>query len=272
MHFDQVMKATSMNHTEGGWPKEVKSENAESKNKYVRKIHKEEMYKYTMSKLSEAVNKVLKENQTLHGMDQSYYDDTTDTDNRSMQENFDKDTTPIRVVARFKDFSKQRRPVSYVSWSSCSRHVLAISHCSPNFLACNSCHNKDSYICDVTNTSAPLLTLTGPGHMTTHDYNDKTPSLLAAGCYDGSVCCFDTRSSNSVCLGVSSFDESHQDSVYGVRWMGKTGHEFLSGSQDGRVKWWDVRKAFKKKLYFLFLTHPRAEGYLEAFKKFKILF
>ena len=30
--------------------------------------------------------------------------------------------------------------------------------------------------------------------------------------------------------------------MYGIKWVGKTGSEFLTGSQDGLVKWWDIRK------------------------------
>ena len=29
--------------------------------------------------------------------------------------------------------------------------------------------------------------------------------------------------------------------VYTMKWVGKTGHEFFTGSQDGYVKWWDIR-------------------------------
>ena len=36
----------------------------------------------------------------------------------------------VKVVAKFKDFSKRRRPVSHVSWQK-QEPVLAVSHCSP---------------------------------------------------------------------------------------------------------------------------------------------
>ena len=29
--------------------------------------------------------------------------------------------------------------------------------------------------------------------------------------------------------------------VYTFKWIGKTGHEFFTGSSDGFIKWWDIR-------------------------------
>ena len=36
----------SMNHVEGGWPKDVKTELIEHKNKFIRKTIKEDLFKY----------------------------------------------------------------------------------------------------------------------------------------------------------------------------------------------------------------------------------
>ena len=41
------MRCSSMNHTEGGWPRDVKTEHAESRNKFIRKVLKEDMFRYT---------------------------------------------------------------------------------------------------------------------------------------------------------------------------------------------------------------------------------
>ena len=42
-------------------------------------------------------------------------------------------------------------------------------------------------------------------------------------------------------VGVTDYDMSHKDAVYTARWVGKTGTEFFTGSQDGYMKWWDIR-------------------------------
>ena len=41
----------SMNHIEGGWPAEVKVQFIEYRNKFIRKIVKEEMFVFTISKV-----------------------------------------------------------------------------------------------------------------------------------------------------------------------------------------------------------------------------
>ena len=43
-----IPPATSMNHVEGGWPKDVKTEMIEHKNKFIRKTLKEDMFKYLL--------------------------------------------------------------------------------------------------------------------------------------------------------------------------------------------------------------------------------
>ena len=42
-----ILYVISMNHMEGGWPKDVKTEMIEHKNKFIRKTLKEDMFKYT---------------------------------------------------------------------------------------------------------------------------------------------------------------------------------------------------------------------------------
>ena len=44
----------------------------------------------------------------------------------------------VKVVAKFKDFSKRRRPVSHVSWQK-QAPVLAVSHCSPGTVSPVAC-------------------------------------------------------------------------------------------------------------------------------------
>ena len=88
---------------EGGWPKDVKTEVAEQKNKFVRKIVKEDMFKYSTTKLGKTMEKVLKQNITLN-IEELYFTD--------VEEPPDYNAKKVKVVAKFKDFSKHKRPVS----------------------------------------------------------------------------------------------------------------------------------------------------------------
>ena len=227
-----------MNHFEGGWPREVKTDITESKLKYVRKITKEEMFKYTTSVLLETVEIGLKENQIFRGLDQQYFEEETGG-NGSYDQYCDSDNKTVKVVAKFKDFSGRRRPVSCLSWKK-SSSVVAVSHSSPNILGCHGERVKDLYLCNVHHTVAPEQTLTSPGHVTTQVFNDRQSSLLATGCYDGAVSWYDVRSGPDP-VATTTFTQSHNDAVFGLTWVGKLGTEFITGAGDGMVKMWDIR-------------------------------
>ena len=67
-------------------------------------------------------------------------------------------------------------------------------------------------------------------------------------------------------MGETEFHGSHADAVYTFRWIGKTGTEFFTGSEDGYMKWWDIRNIKKATREFLVVvdedeTDPeKAEG------------
>ena len=56
----------------------------------------------------------------------------------------------VKVVAKFKDFSKRRRPVSHVSWQK-QAPVLAVSHCSPGTVSLVACWPKSMFREDFVN-------------------------------------------------------------------------------------------------------------------------
>ena len=110
-------------------------------------------------------------------------------------------------------------------------------------------------------TTKPLVTFCSADHVTVMDYNDKTPYLIGGGCYRGQVSCtqvhnylftkktlincwkvsyWDERV-GGLAVGQSEFEMGHSDAVYTFKWIGKTGHEFFTGSSDGYIKWWDIR-------------------------------
>lgn len=99
----------------------------------------------------------------------------------------------------------------------------------------------DAFMFNLEHTTRPLLTFASPDHLTIVDWNEKTPSLLGGGTYNGQVCWWDQRIGGFP-EGSTEFSSSHSDAVYFLQWIGKTGTEFFTGSSDGFVKWWDIRK------------------------------
>ena len=226
------MEESSINHVEGGWPEHVKPELIEHRNKFIRQTCKEDMFKWTTSRLMKNMEKVLKQNNTMD-IEEVYFPDLDDTG--SVQ------SLDVKTLARFKDFSGHRRPVSCISWKKCAEPCVVLAHCSTEFLGMYGESCRDAYLFDMQQANSPLVTLGSPDHITTVDCNDKTPDIIGAGCYTGQVCFWDTRQPCTMPAGVSEFTTSHCDAVYFSRWIGKTGTEFFTGAADGFVKWWDIR-------------------------------
>lgn len=102
--------------------------------------------------------------------------------------------------------------------------------------------SMDSYLWDITRPIRPLTALTPPSPLCCLNFNPRQTDLIAAGCYNGLVCVFDTRK-GEMPIEASVIESSHRDPVYGVAWtQSKTGHNFVSASTDGRLLWWDYRR------------------------------
>ena len=173
------MVSSSMNHTEGGWPKDVKTEQLEQKNKFIRKTVKEDMFKYTTTRLGETMAKALKQNNTLN-LEEIYFEDVEETPGSSSKK--------VTIIGKLKDFSGRKRPVSCLAWQRVKNDAcVAISHCSSEFLGSLEETCTDAYLCNFSHSVTPKCIFTAPSHLTTMDYNDKQANLLGGGCYSGQV-------------------------------------------------------------------------------------
>lgn len=119
---------------------------------------------------------------------------------------------------------------------------MAISHCNMNFQEDSSGHSKHSYIWEIENPNAPLMSLEPPSSILCLEYNQKDSTSLVSGLYSGQVASWDTRASRFP-VAISDREVCHRDPVNSVLWINsKSGSEFFSGSSDGQVIWWDTRK------------------------------
>ena len=102
-----VVSNTSMNHTEGGWPEHVKAELSDQRSKFIRQTCKEDMFKWTMSSLIKKTESVLKQNNTMN-IEEIYFDEIEDCSETG-------GTIEVKTLAKFKDFSGSKSPVSCIS-------------------------------------------------------------------------------------------------------------------------------------------------------------
>ena len=134
------------------------------------------MFKWTVTGLIKKTETVLKQNNTMD-IEEVYFPDLDDTG--SVQ------SLDVKTLARFKDFSGRRRPVSCISWKKCAEPCVVLAHCSTEFLGMYGETCRDAYLFDMQQANSPLATLGSPDHITTVDCNDKSPDIVGAGCYTG---------------------------------------------------------------------------------------
>ena len=95
----------------------MKTELMEQKNKFIRKVLKEDMFKYSTTKLGKSMEKVLKQNITLD-IEELYFTDVEEAPDHEVcltsqsSGSFPRQAKRVKVVAKLKDFSNHRRPVS----------------------------------------------------------------------------------------------------------------------------------------------------------------
>ncbi|XP_050305470.1 dynein intermediate chain 3, ciliary [Anthonomus grandis grandis] len=224
---------SSMNHVEGGWPKDVNTADEEQTKRYRRKIEKDEGFNHTMMQLFKSMENCIQQNNAIN-IYQQYFSDVEPT---PLVER-----SSARTVNVYQDQSSPTRPVNWVSWSPDNQTKLAITHCNLKFQSVVPKETTFSYIWEVENPNRPLLTLKPEYSCVCLEYNQKDPHSLVSGQLNGQVAVWDTRKGYEP-VELSLIENSFRDPVHAVLWINsKSGTEFFSCSTDGQVKWWDTRK------------------------------
>uniref|UniRef100_A0A1B6H019 Dynein intermediate chain 3, ciliary n=1 Tax=Cuerna arida TaxID=1464854 RepID=A0A1B6H019_9HEMI len=223
----------SMNHAEGGWPKDINPLDIEQTMRFRKKVEKDEMYIHTVLQLSHPMEHCIFQNNAVN-IYELYF---TDDDQSALVER-----SKSRTVNVFRDPSAHKRPIHHLSWSPDGGSRLAVTHCNLEFQRAPTDLSTHSYIWQVENPNKPELVLQPTVPLVCLEYNPKDPHSLVSGLYNGQVAFFDTRRGGDP-VELSSLAHSHRDPTHQVLWINsKSGTEFFSASSDGQVKWWDVRK------------------------------
>ncbi|KAK5639983.1 hypothetical protein RI129_010794 [Pyrocoelia pectoralis] len=236
-----------INHSEGGWPKDVSKDEEEQVKRYRRKVEKEDAYNPTVMSLSKSMEYFVLQNNSIN-IYQQYF---TDMKALPMVE-----PSSIRTVNVYHDQCTTKRPVNRISWSPDGGTKLAVTHCCLEFQKPTTPSTSYSYLWDVENPNTPLLTFTPiETPMVCIEYHSKDVNTLISGHISGKVDVWDARKGNDP-VNKSTTDVSHREPVRSVLWINsKSGLEFFSTSTDGQVKWWDTRK-LNQPLETLILSAP----------------
>lgn len=139
------------------------------------------------------------------------------------------------------------RNVSCMVWNKVNQDLLAVSYGQFDFT-----DQRDGLILfwSMKNPEYPECVLRTPAGVTTLDFSEAHPNLLAAGLYNGSVAIYDVRKAmagetdGKPALASASLS-GHTDAVWQVKWVdkgGDRGERLVTISTDGRVAEWSMKK------------------------------
>ncbi|XP_042881587.1 dynein axonemal intermediate chain 2-like, partial [Penaeus japonicus] len=225
--------SSGMNHTEGGWPKDVSTTEDDQKVRYRKKIEKDDVYIHSMLQLGQKIEHCIRQNNAI-----DIYEMYFENEESPMVEEPD----PIKTVNVIRDPHGGQRMVTSISFAPEGGHKIAAAYSSSKFMALKETMPKMSYIWDINCSSCPELELHAPSWLQYLQYNPKDPHVIAAGLYNGQVSWWDIRQGERP-VESTSLEISHNQTVTALTWMAhKTRSELFTVSTDGQVLWWDTRK------------------------------
>eukprot|EP00128_Syssomonas_multiformis_P018454 Colp12_sorted_trinity150504_noHs@34982 len=222
-----------INHTEGGWPKDVDPNEVEQTIRYRKKVEKDDIYVQTVQQLGESMEHCIKQNNAIDIYDEYFVGKASEHSS---------EPPSAKTINVFRDPSQIKRTATHLSWYPDDASRLAVAYSILEFQKMPAGMSADSYIWDIQNPNAPEQALTPNSPLVCLEYNPKDPHVLIGGSYNGLISYWDTRK-GALPVDVSPIEKSHRDPVYKVLWIqSKTGTECFSVSTDGQVLWWDIRK------------------------------
>ncbi|ORZ39046.1 WD40-repeat-containing domain protein [Catenaria anguillulae PL171] len=247
-----VMANVGIQHTEGGWPKDVDSSDVEHTLRYRRKVEKDEEYMRVVKSLSDTMEHCIKQNNAIDIYGEYF---------AGVKEELATDPPMAKTLNVYRDPNPVKRAASHVSWYPEDGNKIAVAYSVLDFQRTPMGMTYESYIWDIENPNQPDLAILPASPLVCLKYNPKDPHVLVGGSYNGLVAYWDTRK-GSYPVDSSAIDKAHREPVSSVAWVqSKTGSEFFSASTDGQVMWWDIRK----------LSEPTETMFLDAEKNGRIV-
>eukprot|EP00633_Aureoumbra_lagunensis_P008834 CAMPEP_0197315264 /NCGR_PEP_ID=MMETSP0891-20130614/37417_1 /TAXON_ID=44058 ORGANISM="Aureoumbra lagunensis, Strain CCMP1510" /NCGR_SAMPLE_ID=MMETSP0891 /ASSEMBLY_ACC=CAM_ASM_000534 /LENGTH=561 /DNA_ID=CAMNT_0042804125 /DNA_START=324 /DNA_END=2009 /DNA_ORIENTATION=- len=167
--------------------------------------------------------------------DFKYWEDASDT--------FRDGEGSLLPLWRFHTERSKRKQVTALAWNQNYPDLFAVGYGSYDFM-----RQGTGMICcfSLKNTSNPEYTFATESGVMCLDFHPEQCSLLAVGCYDGTVMVFDVRNKGNRPIYASSIKTGkHTDPVWQVTWQVEDLAKelnFFSISSDGNVANWTMSK------------------------------
>ena len=247
-----------MNHTEGGWPKDLDYTEKEQTTRYRKKVEKDEEYIRQIRELVEIVDSSLMQNVAID-IYEDYFAAADGQEARA--EEASSEAPSAKTLAAFKDPSEIKRTACQISWFPDGGKRFSVAFSIMQFQDWRiDKASHTSYIWDVNNPNEPEMALNPVHSLCCIDsYNVKQQDSVVGGLYNGLVSFWDSRQGSQP-VQTSIIETSHRNPVYDICWLtSKTGTECCSTSTDGQVLWWDAKK-LSEPLEKLLLEDKQHEG------------
>lgn len=230
-----IFHETGINHTEGGWPREIHTDNEDHVARHRRRVMHEDGYVHAVMSLSPQICHYLDQNNAIN-MYQTYF--------AEMNHQSPVETYNIREENVFRD--PFNRPVSSIAWTNEKQAKLAVSY-SHREWSPESFHEGSTacYLWNITRQTKPENEIVPNAPCGQLACSPCDPALLIAGLDNGTVNVFDIRTGTQP-ISCSSVFNSHLEPISALLYVhSRTNTEFFSGSLDGCCYWWDLRNLSK---------------------------
>lgn len=218
-----------INHTEGGWPRDVHLYNEDHVMRHRRRVQHDDGYVHTIRNVKPKVKHYIDQNNAID-MYQTYFADI------SPQPSVEK--CSVQIANTFHD--PYRRPVSSVVWTTDQPSCFAASYCQ-KIIGSESNRPNNIFLWNTQRQTSPIIQMLPEHPCWQLTCSNFEPDVLIAGLENGTVNLFDVRKGKNA-ISKSSIYNSHCNPISALLYThSRTNTEFFSGSLDGQCLWWDKR-------------------------------
>ncbi|KAF0770257.1 dynein intermediate chain 3, ciliary-like isoform X1 [Aphis craccivora] len=222
-----------VSHREGGWPADINLDDPDQVSRFKRKAEKDKLYLQSVKTVAVLTEHFIRQNNAID-IFQPYF-----TDPKTKE--FQTQTPSHQTMAILIDPCEPKRPVRNISWSSEHSTVLAVSYADMRFQMADPNNSPNAYVFDTEMFTLPHYMVESISPVSKIKFHHRDGQLIAGGLMNGQVALWDMRKSSKH-FNISEIKNGHRDSILSLEWIqSKTNSEFLTGSSDGQIIWWDTR-------------------------------
>uniref|UniRef100_A0A2A4JLD2 Dynein intermediate chain 3, ciliary n=1 Tax=Heliothis virescens TaxID=7102 RepID=A0A2A4JLD2_HELVI len=225
------MKSRSVDHSEGGWPKDVHYNIEEETIRYRRRIEREDTYIHAITTLAPKFLKFIKQNNAVEIYEQYF---------QGMEETLSSEKPTAKLNNLYRD--AEQRPVAGLCWTIEDDPKLVVTYCSKVYPVKEPVNKTfHCFIWDLENPFTPHGEFLPPTACWDIACSPVNPAILVGGLDDGRVCVFDVRA-RAQPVSISPPHTANRDPITGILYIqSRLNNEFFISSSDGQCKWFDIR-------------------------------